>query len=685
MTAPTPSTAPRELEAARERAEQLRAQIRYHDHRYYILEQPEVGDSQYDALIRELRELEERFPDLITPDSPTQRVAGEPVEGFDVVLHREPMLSLGNVFDRDELRAWHQRLVRIVEHERFHFVCEPKIDGLAISLVYRDGRFAVGATRGDGLRGEDVTANLRTLRSLPLRLDADAPRAFEVRGEVYMAKSEFARLNDERARRGEQLYMNPRNTAAGSIRQLDPRITAARNLDLFVYQLGWVEGDLPAATHWDAMQRLRNAGLPTNPLAARFDDIDDVATFCASWVDRRDALDYEIDGVVVKIDEFAVQRQVGVVGREPRWATAYKFPAEQAVTRLRQIQLSVGRTGVLTPFAVLEPVVVGGVTVSMATLHNDDHIHALDIREGDEVIVQRAGEVIPQVVGPVLSLRKGRRLRKFKMPERCPVCGTPVARAAEQAASYCPNRACPAQLPRQVEHFVSRGAMDIEGFGEQRAHLFVSEGLVASLSDIYRLPERRDRLLALDGFGAKTLDALFANIEASKRRPLHRLLIALGMRHVGSETARDLARHFGTLAALRTASRQELEAVDGIGPIVAESVYNYLHDEEYSALLDRLVAAGLRTDEDVSARGGALDGLSIVVTGSLDRWSRNQVEAVIKELGGRVSGAVSKTTSFVVAGAGGGSKRERAQQLGVEVIDEVEFVQRLRERGWSGE
>lgn len=685
MASSTPATALRDLEAAREHAESLRTAIRYHDHRYYILDQPEIGDSQYDALMRELRTLEERFPDLITPDSPTQRVAGEPVAGFAVVEHREPMLSLSNVFDREELRAWHQRVVRIVEHERFAFVCEPKVDGLAISLVYRDGRFAVGATRGDGLRGEDVTPNLRTLKSLPLRLDASAPPAFEVRGEVYMAKSEFARLNDERAANGEQLYMNPRNTAAGSIRQLDPRITASRGLDLFVYQLGWVAGEAPAATHWEAMRWARSAGLPTNPLAERFDDINAVAAFCATWVERRDELDYEIDGVVVKIDEFAIQRQVGVVGREPRWATAYKFPAEQAVTRLRAIQISVGRTGVLTPFAVLEPVVVGGVTVSMATLHNEDHIRELDVRAGDDVIVQRAGEVIPQVVGPVLSLRKGRRLRRFRMPERCPVCDTPVAREAEQAASYCPNRACPAQLPRQVEHFVSRGAMDIEGFGEQRSHMFVSERLIASLSDIYELPKRRDELLALEGFGERSLDALLANIEASKQRPLHRLLIALGIRHVGSETARDLARHFGTLAALRAATREELEAVDGIGPIVAASVFEYSHDEEYAALLDRLVVAGVRTDEDVSARGGPLEGFSIVVTGSLEHWSRNQVEALIKALGGRVSGAVSKATSFVVAGSGGGSKRERAEKLGVDVIDEDEFVLRLREHGWSGE
>ncbi|MBM3139369.1 MAG: NAD-dependent DNA ligase LigA [Chloroflexi bacterium] len=680
----SPAGAQRALEDARERAEALRAELRYHDHRYYVQQEPEIGDSQYDALMRELRDLEAEFPDLITPDSPTQRVAGEPVAGFGVVEHREPMLSLGNAFDDAELRAWHQRLVRLTERDDFAFVCEPKIDGLAISLVYRDGRLSLGATRGDGLRGEDVTANLRTIRSVPLRVEGDGLPAFEVRGEVYMSKGEFKRLNEERAERGEQLYMNPRNTAAGSVRQLDPRITAGRRLDIFVYQLGWVEGSPPSATHWGAMRWLQQSGFPTNPLAARFESLDEVAAFCAGWVERRDDLDYEIDGVVVKVDDFPAQRQLGVVGREPRWAIAYKFPAEQAVTRLRKIDVSVGRTGVLTPFAMLEPVVVGGVTVSVATLHNEAHIHELDVRAGDDVIVQRAGEVIPQVVGPVLSRRKGRRLAKFKMPAACPVCRTPVQRDPAQAATYCPNRACPAQLPRQVEHFTSRGAMDIEGFGEQRSHLFVSAGLIESLSDVYRLPERRAALLALEGIGEKTLEALFANIEASRQRPLHRLLIALGIRHVGTETARDVARHFGSMAALRVASRDELEAIDGIGPVVAESVFDYLHDEEYAALLDRLAEAGVRMDEDVSARGGPLEGVTIVVTGSLDRWSRNEVESLIKGLGGRVGASVTKTTDSVVAGAGGGSKRDRAASLGVEVIDEAEFVQRLRARGWNG-
>ncbi|MCK9495023.1 MAG: NAD-dependent DNA ligase LigA [Dehalococcoidia bacterium] len=687
-----------EYEAARERVEELRTRIRYHDYRYYTLAEPEIGDSQYDALMRELRTLEEQYPELLEPDSPTQRVAGEPTAGFAVVEHREPMLSLSNVFERDELFAWRQRMVRLVEREEFRYVCEPKIDGLAISLVYRNGRFEYGSTRGDGLRGEDITSNLRTIRTIPLVLNgapADGPpvdgepsalpAAFEVRGEVYLSKEEFRRLNEQRAEAGEQLYMNPRNTAAGSLRQLDPRVTATRRLNLFVYQLGWVEGDRPVTSHSEAIAWLRSLGFPTNPLTETFDDIEQVAAFCEGWVDRREALDYDIDGVVIKVDDLATQRALGVVGREPRWATAWKFPAEQAVTRLKAIQVSVGRTGVLTPFAVLEPVFVGGVTVSMATLHNLDHLRGLDIRAGDDVIVQRAGDVIPQVVGPVLSQRKGRDLPVFEMPDACPVCGTPVAHDEGDAAYYCPNRACPTKLARLIEHFTSRGALDIEGFGEERSAMLVGRGFVSSLADLYDLPEKREALLEVDKIGAKTLDLMFAELEKSKQQPLHRLLIALGIRHVGSETARALARHFGSMQALRHAALEEIQAVDGIGPIVAEAVYEYLHDEEYAALVDALAAHGLRMDEDVAARGGILEGETIVITGSLDRWSRNEIEEFIKSLGGKVTGSVSKKTSFVVAGDGGGSKRDKAEALGVEIQDESGFVGLLRERGWTGE
>ncbi len=678
-----------DLQAARSRAEALRAEILEHDRRYYELAQPTIGDSQYDALVQELRDLEAAHPELGAPDSPTQVVSGRPAEGFAVVEHREPMLSLGNVFGLDGLMAWYQRLVRLTERTDLAFVCEPKIDGLAIALVYRDGQFVQGATRGDGSRGENITANLETIRSLPKRLRAPKgkplPSAFEARGEVYLSKVEFKRLNEQRAEAGEQLYMNPRNTAAGSLRQLDPSITASRRLDLFIYQLGWVEGARPATSHADAIEWLRALGFPTNPLAQRFATIEEVATFCEGWAEKRNTLDYEIDGVVVKVDDFAIQRALGVVGREPRWAVAWKFPAEQAVTRLREIQVSVGRTGVLTPFAALEPVFVGGANVGMATLHNFEHVRTLDVREGDDVIVQRAGDVIPQVVGPVLAARAGREseLRIFQMPDTCPVCSAPVEHDEGEAAYYCSNPDCPVRLARSLEHYTGRGALDIEGFGEVLCATLVRRGLVSSLADLYDLPGKRDELLAIEGIGEKTLDALFRRLEASKQQPLHRLLIGVGVRHVGSETARALAGHFGTLDALRSSSLEDLQAVDGIGPIVAQAVYAWFQDERHQALLDRLVAAGVRTDEEAPARGGVLDGLSIVVTGSLERWSRNEVEALIKSLGGKVAASPSKKTSFVVAGEGGGSKREKAEALGVDVIDEAAFVERLRALGWG--
>ena len=679
--------AQRDLEAGRLRVEELRSLIRYHDQRYYALNEPETGDSEYDALFRELVEIEQRFPELVTPDSPTQRVVGGLVEAFEVVEHRESMLSLSNVFDGEELRTWYARVQRLVEVEQIALVCEPKIDGLAISMVYRDGRFVVGATRGNGLRGEDITANLRTIRSIPLAVQIDEPPpAFEVRGEVYMSRVEFERLNAERAAAGESLYMNPRNTAAGSLRQLDPAITARRGLELFLYQIGWMEGADPPPAQWDALAWLRDAGFAINPHAARFETVDEALEFCEEWVRRRDELPYAIDGVVVKVDALTLQRQLGVVGREPRWATAYKFPAEQAVTRLNEIQVSVGRTGVLTPFAVLEPVVVGGARVSIATLHNADQIEAKGLLIGDDVIVQRAGEVIPEVVGPVLSRREGREdeLRRFSMPERCPVCDTRVVKDPSGPQYYCPNLRCPPRVARMVEHFASRGAMHIEGFGEQLSYRLTELGFVAGVADIYDLPDRREQLLALDGIGEKTLDNLFAQIEASKQRPLRQLLVGLSIRHVGGETAGDLAVHFGDMAHLRAASVEEIEAIDGIGPVVARAVHEYLRDAGSAAEIDRLAAAGVRTDDEVSARGGPLEGDIVVVTGALDRWSRNEMETLIKQLGGRATGAVTKKTSYLVAGAGGGSKRAKAEELETPILSEDEFLARLEERGWTG-
>ena len=676
----------RDLEAARLRIEELRSRVRYHEHRYHVLNDPEIGDSEFDALYREVVDLEERYPELVTPDSPTQRVGGAIAAAFEAVEHREPMLSLSNVFDAAELRAWYERVQRFLEVEQFDVVCEPKIDGLAISLVYEGGRLRVGATRGDGLRGEDITSNLRTIRAIPLAVDLDdTPPAFEVRGEVFMPQAEFERLNAERAEAGEPLYMNARNTAAGSLRQLDSSVTAGRRLDLVLYQIGWIEQAERPASQSAALEWMRLAGFPTSPYVERFEDIEEAAAFCEAWVRRREELPYAIDGVVVKVDDVSLQRQLGVVGREPRWATAFKFPAEQAVTRLHDIRVSVGRTGVLTPFAVLEPIVVGGARVSIATLHNAGQVVAKDVRIGDDVVVQRAGEVIPEVVGPVLSRREGREdeLREFEMPGRCPVCDTPVVREGDGPAHYCPNLRCPPRVARSVEHFASRGAMDIEGFGEQMAARLTELGFVRGVADIYALPERREELLEIKGVGEKTLERLFAQIEASKTRPLRQLLVALGIRHVGGETARDVAVHFGSMDALRAATLEEIEAIDGIGPIVAQALRDYLDDDANIEEIGRLATAGVRMDDEVTARGGLLDGEIVVVTGALERWSRNEVERLIKELGGRVSGAVTKQISYLVAGAGGGSKRDRAEAIGAEILTEEEFVAHLHERGWD--
>ena len=693
MTTPEPRGA---HEAARSDSEELRSLVRYHEHRYHVLDDPEIGDSEYDALYRRLVDLEARFPELITPDSPTQRIGGAVAEGFDVVEHREPMLSLSNAFDGDELRAWYARVLRLLEVESVALVCEPKIDGLAISLVYRDGALEVGATRGDGLRGEDITANLRTVHSIPLRVHGDdIPPAFEVRGEVYLSREEFDRLNAQIARanaelaegkRPQPLYMNPRNTAAGSLRQLDPKVTKQRRLQLFVYQMGWTEGAAPPASQWSALEWLRAAGFPTNPHARRFEGIDDAVAFCEAWVRRRDELPYAIDGVVVKVDDVGEQRQLGVVGREPRWATAYKFPAEQAVTRLRDIQVSVGRTGALTPFAVLEPVVVGGARVSVATLHNAEQVQAKGLLIGDDVIVQRAGEVIPEVVGPVLAARERAastscarsRRRSAARSARRPSSRTDRAPAARTCAARRASRAPSSTSPRAAR-WTSRA------LARSSPPSLTELGFISSVADIYALHGRREELLALKGIGGKTLDKLVAQIEASKQRPLRRLLVALSIRHVGAETARDIAVHFGDMAHLRAAGVEEIEAIDGVGPIVAQALREYLDDDANAAEIARLAEAGVRMDDDTSARGGPLEGDIVVVTGRLERWARNEAEALIKELGGRVSGALSRQTSYLLAGAGGGAKRARAEELETPILSQDEFVARLVERGWEGE
>ena len=672
----------RDYQQAKLRVEELRAQIAYHEHRYFVLDEPEISDANFDKLMVELRELEAKHAELITPDSPTQRVGGAPVETFGIVEHRVPLLSLNNAFDADGLRAWHKRASNIIERPNFAMVCEPKIDGLACALVYEDGRLLTAATRGDGTRGENITQNVRTIRSIPQRVSGTGlPTRFEVRGEIYMTKSGFEKLNADRGEAGLALFASPRNSAAGSVRQLDPKVTASRPLDAFWYQLGWQDGGREPKTHSDVLQWLKKLNFRVNPSIQRFDTLDEVAAFCESWIGKRDSLDYEIDGIVIKVDELAVQRQMGAVGREPRWAIAYKFPPTQATTMLLAIQVNVGRTGTLNPFAVLDPVRIGGVTVKLATLHNEAVIHLKDVRVGDTVIVQRAGDVIPQVVGPVLSKRAA-NAKRFHMPKKCPVCRTPVVRGEGEVAVRCPNRQCPAQRFRLLEHFVSRGAMDIDGLGESIAFLLMERGFVLDGGDLYRLRERRNDLLAIDRFGEKSVDRLLASIDDSKARALARVIVALGIRHVGGEVASVLATHFGSIDALMEAGVDQIVEIPGIGNVIAESLIEFFADDDSLALVEKLRAAGVNLRaEKGAAREGQLSGLTFVVTGRLERLSRDAAESLIKQHGGAVASSISKKTNYLVVGAEAGSKLEKAQKLGTTLLDENAFAALLHEHG----
>ncbi|WBL36536.1 NAD-dependent DNA ligase LigA [Tepidiforma flava] len=672
---------------ARLRSEELRSLINYHNRLYYELNQPEISDEVYDDLMNELRAIEAAYPELITPDSPTQRVGGAPLPTFEVVEHRLPLLSLSNCFSEEELRAWHRRAAERLGSDAFALVTEPKIDGLAIALVYERGRFVQGATRGDGYHGENVTENLRTIPTIPKQLRGSYPERFEVRGEVYMPRAGFEALNEaigeENLRREKEgkrplpLYANPRNAAAGAVRQKDPSVTASRPLAMFTYQLGWCEGSHPES-HYEILGWLREMGFNVNPEARLHAGLDDVLPRVAWWGQERERLEYDIDGVVIKIDDTRAWDRLGAVGREPRWATAYKFPPQQRTTKLLDIQVNVGRTGVLTPFAVLEPVVVGGARVSLATLHNEGDIRRKDIRIGDTVIVQRAGEVIPQVVGPVVQLRTGEE-REFTMPERCPVCGTPVSRDPDQAAVYCPNASCPAQQIRLIEHFGSRAAMDIEGLGEKMAIQLYQQGLVRNVADLYDLTV--EQLRPLWKSGTKTAEALVRNIQASKGRPLPNVLFALGIRHVGFETARLLAEHIGSLAGLLDVKADELQQVEGIGPVVAASIESWVQRPENRAIVERLVAAGVNpTFEKPAGGAGPLEGLTIVVTGRLERMSRGEAEDAIRARGGKVGSSVTTATDFLVVGADAGSKLAKAEKLGTRQLTEEEFLA-LLERG----
>jgi DNA ligase (NAD+) len=669
-----------ELQRAKLRVEELRSQIAYHDYRYYVLNQPEVSDGEYDELMQELRKLEEQYPQLITPDSPTQRVGERPAEQFGIVQHSLPLLSLANAFSEEELRAWHKRAVNLAETDDFTMVCEPKIDGLAVALVYEAGRFVEGSTRGDGTRGENITQNLRTIKSIPLRAAGDkVPRRFEVRGEVFLTKAGFERLNQERAEHGEPLFANPRNSAAGSVRQLDPRVSAGRPLDCFVYGLGWAEGGSVPKSHHETLQWLSKLGFKINPHIARYKTLDEVWSHCHGWTEKREQLDYEIDGIVVKIDDIRLQDALGAVGREPRWAVAFKFPPTQRTTKLLKIEVNVGRTGSINPFAVLEPVNIGGAMVKLATLHNEEDIKRKDIRAGDTVIVQRAGEVIPQIVGPVLS-KRAKGARRWKPPETCPSCGTKLVRPEGEVMRYCPNRACPAQAYRLLAHFVSRGAMDIDRIGEQLAFQLMEKGLVRNMADLYFL--NKEQLVGLERMGEKSAQNVLDAIDVSRARPLDRVLVALGIRHVGSETAALLAQHFGGIEALMEASAEELEAVPGIGPIVAQSLHEYFRDRQNRRLIERLRKGGVRMEAGApAAREGPLSGQSFVITGTLAAFSRGEAEARVRALGGVAGSSVTKSTGYLVVGENPGSKVAKAQQYGTKILTEKEFVALLKKHG----
>jgi DNA ligase (NAD+) len=670
------------IESAAPRAAELREQLRYHNYRYHVLDDPVVSDAEYDLLMRELRAIEASYPELITADSPTRRVGGAPSDRFAKVRHPVPMLSLGNAFDEADARAWRERALRILGPETpLAFTVEPKIDGLAIALTYEQGALVRGATRGDGEVGEDVTANLRTLPSVPLALLTPAPgglpipASIEVRGEVYMRIAEFEQLNERLAAAGDRVAANPRNAAAGSLRQKDPGVTASRPLRFFAYAVGPFEG-VELNSQWGTLQYLKQLGFPINRDARRFGDFEEAIAYCHEWMRRRDQLEYEVDGIVIKIDGFPHQRELGVVGRDPRWAVAWKFPARETTSRLLGITVNVGRTGVITPNAVIEPVNIGGVMVRNASLHNADYISERDIQIGDYVTVKRAGDVIPYIIGPIIDRRDGSE-QPWSMPATCPACGTPIERAEGESAFRCPNVAsCPAQLIRRVEHFVSRGAMDIAGIGERQAEFFVEQGLVRDVADLYMLKE--SDLSGLEGYGSKKIANLLTGIEASKDRPLARVIVALGIRFVGEVVAQLLAQRFGSFGALMAASADEIDAIDGIGPEIAASVAAFFRMPANQALIEKLQAVGVRSQADAPAapRGDQLAGKTFVITGTLPGMSREQAEQLIVAHSGKVTGSVTKKTSYLVAGSDpGGSKYNKAVELGVPLLDEGGLLQ----------
>lgn len=658
--------------------EKLSNLIREHDYKYYVLAQPTISDAEYDKLMRELIELEQQFPQFRKPDSPSQRVGGAPTKEFPVVTHAVPMLSLANTYSEEELRDFDRRVKSLLNNEPYRYVAELKIDGVAISLTYENGIFVRGATRGDGVQGDDITNNLKTIRSIPLRINTKSVplRNFEVRGEIYMQKKDFEKMNAERELAGEKTFVNARNSTAGTLKLQDPKIVAQRPLRMFTYFLR--TEDFEAKSHHENLSLLKKAGFVVNEHIRLCNTISDVMKYCEEWAERREDLPYDIDGVVVKVDSIRQQEILGAVAKSPRWAIAYKFAAEKAETVLKGITLQVGRVGTITPVAELEPVFVGNTTVSRATLHNEDYIKELDLRVGDTVVVEKGGDVIPKVSAVNLSKRP-KNAQPFSMPKRCPECGAKIFRPEGEAAYYCENFECPAQVRGRIEHFASRGAMDIEGLGEAVIDLLVTQKLIKNVADIYSL--KKNQLVPLERMGEKSAQNLIDAIEESKKQPFHRVLYALGIRYVGSEVAKLLSDSFGSIDKLQKASQEELESVEGIGPRIAESVRRFFGESHTKELLERLKTSGVAlkaAPKKKSAAGSPFSGKTFVLTGGLETMTRDEAKEKIETLGGKTSSSVSKKTDYVVVGIDPGSKLDKARELGVKTLSEKEFLEMIK-------
>ncbi|MGB9696293.1 MAG: NAD-dependent DNA ligase LigA [Ignavibacteria bacterium] len=667
----------KDLANIKQRIEELRAKIKDADYKYYVLNEPDISDYEYDMMMKELEALESQYPELITPDSPTQRVGGEPINKFEVVFHKIPMLSLSNSYDFGDLIEFDRRVRNILGNEVYEYVCELKLDGIAVSLMYENGIFIKGATRGDGVKGDDVTKNLRTIKSLPLSVTSDKFKNFEVRGEVFINKEDFEKINEEQSLKGEKTFANPRNTAGGTLKLKDSRVVALRPLNLFVYYLYTEE--YPLKSQFENLQILKQLKFPVNKYTEKVKNINQVKAYCDKMEVLRSDLPYEIDGIVVKIDSLSQQRILGTIAKSPRWAIAYKFKAQEQITKLKAITLQVGRIGTITPVAELEPVFLAGSTISRATLHNFDEIKRKDIRVGDYVKVEKGGDVIPKVIGVLKERRPPEGLKEFQPPTECPECGAKLYKPSDEVSYYCPNYFCPAQVQGRIEHFVQRNAMEINGLGTAIIELLIKENFINDIADLYDLYKYKSKLVNMEGFGKKSVSNILSSIEESKKKPFEKVLFAIGIRHVGEKTARILCDHFHNIDNLQAASIEEISSIYEIGPKIAESVYNFFRDKKSKTLIERLKKAGLKfeIEQKQTPLNPNFSGKTFVLTGTLENYTREVATELIEKFGGRVSASVSKKTDYVLVGADPGSKYEKAKALGVRIIYERDFEKML--------